>query len=332
MKSLCLIVPKKEGEKVRKKLLDEELLRADLKIERNDKALFIPISKPIDIGYQIEEREFVAVQKPVGDYRDLIDLPSELRELLPSSMDIIGDIAVVRLPEELKAHKRYVGLAIASAKKAKTVAVDKGVEGDLRLRDLELLVGKETSTIHKEYGQSYELDVRKVYFSPRLSTERWRIANLVKDGETIIDMFCGVGPFSIMIAKHRSPKRIYAIDINPTAVEYMKRNIIRNRVDKVVLILGDAMDVVKNLEKADRIIMNLPLASFQFFEAALSAAKDNGIIHYYEILSVAEAHEREKQLKEKSSRLGRELNIKMREVKSYSSTKAHFAFDLEIQG
>jgi len=201
----------------------------------------------------------------------------------------------------------------------------------MRLRNLELLVGEDTYTVHKEFGLSYELEVGKVYFSPRLSAERQRIANLVRDGEVIIDMFCGVGPFSIMIAKYRSPKKIYAIDINPTAIRYLRSNITRNGVDGIAPLLGDAKDIVKNIERCDRIIMNLPLSSFLFLETALSAVKDNANIHYYEVLVRDKVHGRIDQLKEKASRFDKELDINMKEVKSYSATKAHFAFDLEVR-
>ncbi|MCK5548123.1 MAG: class I SAM-dependent methyltransferase family protein [Thermoplasmata archaeon] len=332
MKSLCLIVPKKDAEDVRKKLIADGLFRTELKIEKENDYLLIPILKSIDLGFKIEEREFVKREKPIGDYKELLDIPPELEELLPSSMDIIGDIAIIRLPDELSDFAEKIGNAIAKSHRAKTVAIDRGVEGSLRLRDLELVVGEETHTVHREYGMRFELDVREVYFSPRLTAERRRISNLVKDGETVIDMFCGVGPFSIMIAKYRSPERVYAIDINPKAMEYLNRNISKNRVERIKPILGDAKEVVGSIEKADRIIMNLPLDSFRYLDAAFSAVKDGGTVHYYEVLNRDVMHERLDQLKEKASGMGRKLDANVREVKSYSSTKSYFAFDLEIRG
>jgi tRNA (guanine37-N1)-methyltransferase len=284
------------------------------------------------LDYEAREGEFEPRETPVGDYRKLVDLPPGLDELLPSSMDIVGDIVGGRLPDELGEFVGNICGAIARAHNAKTVAVDRGVKGEMRLRDLQLVIGKETGTVHREYGLSLELDLGSVYFSPRLSSERWRISNLVRDGETIIDMFCGIGSFAIMIAKHRNPKRIYAIDINPTAIEFLRSNVFRNRVDKIVPILGDAKDIVKKLESADRIIMNLPLSSFEFFESALMASRNGGVIHYYEILERDDVSERARQLESVAAKHGKELILKPQEVKSYSSTRAHFAFDLEIRG
>jgi tRNA (guanine37-N1)-methyltransferase len=309
MKSLCVVVPKEEGESVRRRLLSEGFLRTELEIGSEKDSLFIPITDRIDLGYGIEERDFKEREKTISDYKDLLDVPDGLRDLLPSSMDIIGDIAITRLPEELEDYKSDVGAAIAKTHNAKTVAIDKGVEGDLRLRELELVFGSETHTIHREFGLTFELDVAKVYFSPRLSTERKRIADRLREGETVIDMFSGIGPFSIMIARFANPGRVYAIDINPDAIRFLNRNIARNRIEKVVSILGDAREILKSLEKAD-----------------------GGIIHYYEVLNRDDAGDRTEELVKLASGLKKELAVNRREVKAYSATKAHYAFDLSVRG
>lgn len=331
MKSLCVAVPKEEGESVRRMLLSEGVLRTELEISAEKDILFIPISERIDVGYSLEERDFKEREKTISDYKELLDLPDGLRALLPSSMDLIGDIVIVRLPEELDEYKSDIGGAIAKAHNAKTVAIDRGVGGDLRLREVELVFGSETHTIHREFGLTFELDVAKVYFSPRLSTERKRIADRVRDGETVIDMFSGIGPFSIMIAKFANPNRVYAIDINPEAIRLLNKNVARNRIEKVVSILGDAREILKSLEKADRIIMNLPLSSFQFFETALSSIKNGGIIHYYEVLNRENVGDRTEELVKVASGFKKELEMAQREVKAYSATKAHFAFDLSVR-
>jgi tRNA (guanine37-N1)-methyltransferase len=332
MRSLCAVVPKEKGEDARRMLMSKGVLRTELVIDEDNDLLLIPITERIDLGYSIEERDFREREKTISDYKELLDLPDELRDLLPSSMDLIGDIAIVRLPKELEGHKSDIGAAIARAHNVKTVAIDKGVEGDLRLRELELVFGSETHTTHREFGLTYELDVAKVYFSPRLSTERKRIADSVSDGETVIDMFSGIGPFSIMVAKFANPGRVYAIDINPEAIRFLNKNVARNRIEKVVSILGDAKEILKSLERADRIIMNLPLSSFQFFETALSSIKEDGIIHYYEVLNRDDASDRREQLVKVASDLKKELELNQREVKAYSATKAHYAFDLSVRG
>src|SRR3989337_4513003 len=131
-------------------------------------------------------------------------LPPHLKASLPKALDIVGDIAIVEVPPELETQKNLIGKAILEAhRNVRTVLAKAGaVSGDYRLRDFEVIAGEHnTSTIHKEFGCSYQVDVAKAYFSPRLSHEHERVASLVQNGETVADLFAGVGPFSVLIGK-----------------------------------------------------------------------------------------------------------------------------------
>lgn len=340
MKSLCVVVLKNDGEKARKELAALDVIRNDLIIKKDEKRLYIPINDPLKIkenrkDYKIVERTFQKRKKRVRSYKELINLPSKIRNSLPSSFDIVGDIAILKLKNELYEHKREIGDAILKAhKNVHTVLMDKGVEGCCRLRDVDVIAGeRKTKTVHKEYALEFKLDIAEVYFSPRLATERRIVTQQVKDNETIIDMFCGVGPFSIMIAKYKNPKKIYAIDFNPSAIEYLEENIEKNKVKNVVSIQGDAKEVLPTIEKADRIIMNLPLSSIDFFEVALKAIdiRKAGIIHYYEILEEDELEERIQELNYIANKLNCSMKILARRmVRTYSPRQKHFALDLNI--
>jgi tRNA (guanine37-N1)-methyltransferase len=183
----------------------------------------------------------------------------------------------------LKAHKQ-----------TSTVLAKSGaVEGIYRLRDFEVIAGVEkTTTVHKEYGCTYNVDIAKAYFSPRLSNEHNRVASQVKEGETVVDLFSGVGPFSIKIAKQHKDVKIYAIDVNPDAITLLKRNVAVNRVQKqVVPILGDARQVVRKqlMGVADRVIMNLPETALEYVDVACNALSiERGIMHYYEFTKESE--------------------------------------------
>ena len=208
--------------------------------------------------------------------------------LIYRSFDIIGDIAVIRLPEEAMQYKKLVAEAIMNVhKNVRSVwAQTSPVSGDFRLRELEWVAGeKRSETVYREYGCLFKVDLKKCYFSPRLSYERMRIAKLVQPKEIIINMFAGVGCYSIIIAKHSEAEKIFSIDINPHAVEYMEENIRLNKVEnKIVPILGDAKEVIeKNLSKiADRVLMPLPEKAYEFLETAIQALKlKGGWIHYY---------------------------------------------------
>ena len=207
-------------------------------------------------------------------------------EELFSAFDQIGDIIVIRIPDSLISKKKIIGEKILEqVSTAKSVFYQSSdVEGDFRTRSLELVAGENrTETEYKEYGCRFIVDVEKAFFSPRLSTERERIANLVQNGDIVVNMFGGIGMFSIMAAKNKKCT-VYNIDINPIASKLCEKNITLNKLDgKVISINGDAVQIITDqLEnKGDRTLMLLPERSDEFLEYAILATKNNGIIHYY---------------------------------------------------
>ncbi len=276
------------------------------------------------------------MKKMNKSYKDLIQINPELKKDLPTSFDIIGDIALIKLKENLLDKKKYIADAlIKSNHHIKTICLVHPVSGEFRTRDIEVIGGNDnTKTIHKEFGLKLYLDIKKVYFSPRLSNERKRIADDVKDNEIIIDMFAGVSPFSIMIAKYANPKIIYSIDKNKSAFEYSEINITKNKVlDKIELINGDAKIIINNLYikkiRADRIIMNLPFSAFNFLTDAFLIMKNNCIIHYYDILKIEKIDKRIQDLNDKAKKMGISLkNVNYHKIKSYSPREFYIGFDI----
>ncbi len=142
--------------------------------------------------------------------------PKESDELI-SAFDQVGDIIIIRIPDSLLSKKKIIGEALLEqVKSVKSVFhQSSSVEGEFRTRDLEILAGEDkTETEYKESGCRFMIDIRKVFFSPRLSSERLRIAELISDGEVIVNMFGGIGMFSIIAAKKKKCT-VYNIDINP---------------------------------------------------------------------------------------------------------------------
>jgi len=209
----------------------------------------------------------------------------EIEDLF-GAFDQVGDIIILKIPDSLVPKKKTIGkVLLEKVKTAKSVFYQSSpVSGDFRTRKLELLAGEDkTETEYKEHGCRFKVDVEKAFFSPRLSTERDRIANLIKDGETVINMFGGVGMFSIIAAKKKKCV-VYNIDINPSATKLCEQNIKLNKlVGKVESLTGDAAKIIEGQlsGKGDRVLMLLPEKSDEFLDAAIKAAKKNGIIHYY---------------------------------------------------
>ena len=203
-----------------------------------------------------------------------------------SAFDQIGDIIIVRIPDSLISKKNIIGKTLLDqVKTAKSVFHQSSpVEGDFRTRNLELIGGdKKTETEYRENGCRFIVDVEKAFFSPRLSTERERISNLVTDNDVIINMFGGVGMFSLLAAKKKL-STVYNIDINPVATKLCEENIKLNKLKgKVISLNGDATKIIKEKlqDKADRVLMLLPERSDEFLDTAISSLKKNGVIHYY---------------------------------------------------
>jgi tRNA (guanine37-N1)-methyltransferase len=334
VRSLCVRVPKGEGESVRKKLLELGVLDAGLKIIREDGHILFPVLSDSIPGLELCEEEFDERRLMDVDYKSLVLLPEELRPLLPTSFDVIGDIGIFRLPQELSAYAKEVGSALLEAfPRLRTIAMDKGVKGEFRVRDLEVVAGDERlETVHQEYGIRLLVDPSRVYFNPRLAGERHRVASLVREGETVIDMFSGIGPFAIMIAKQAKPFVVFALDLNPDCIEYMKRNIEINKVTTVVPIEGDAKHLIFDIPCADRIVMNLPHTARQFYAEALTRLNIGGTIHFYHICERHEIDSVLEQMVLEARGMGVCVDVAHKEeLKTYSPSASVFSADLFLR-
>jgi len=210
---------------------------------------------------------------------------NESNELI-SAFDQIGEIIIVRIPDSLLAKKKIIGEALLDEVKiVRSVFYQaSAVEGEFRTRNLEILAGEDnTETEYKEFGCRFTVDVKNAFFSPRLSTERDRISNLVQNGEVVNNMFAGIGMFSILAAKKKKCT-VYSLDINPIASKLCETNIKLNKLaGNIISINGDASEIIKEqlMNKSDRTLMLLPERSDEFLESAINTTKDGGIIHYY---------------------------------------------------
>ena len=237
--------------------------------------------------------------------------PEELKRIY-KSFDIVGDIAIIRVPESQRRHSKLVAEAVMKThREVKAVwRQSSSVSGDFRLRKLEFVSGeKRSETLYREHGCVYKTDLTKAYFSPRLSYERMRIAGLVQKGEAVVNMFAGVGCYSIATAKHSEPLKVYSVDINPSAFQYLLENIRLNRAETVVVPLqGDAKEVAeKQLHNvADRVLMPLPEKAYEYLDVALLALKPaGGWIHYY---SFEHANKNEDPIKKAETMLSEKLS------------------------
>ncbi|MDR2623395.1 MAG: class I SAM-dependent methyltransferase family protein [Methanobrevibacter sp.] len=205
------------------------------------------------------------------------------------------------------------------------------IHGRMREPEIEVLYGGTTETTHKENGCFYSLDLSKVMWSKGNTNERMRISKLVGDGEIVLDMFAGIGYFSIPIALHSNPKKVISIEINPNSFKYLKKNIILNKVQDIVEPrLGDCGELVKDLS-VNRVIMGYVKTTHHYLNSAISLLNDGGILHYHEtvpdkLINTRPIKRIKKIAKDREVKL---LNIQ--NIKKYAPGVSHVVLDVKIE-
>jgi tRNA (guanine37-N1)-methyltransferase len=335
----CIRVAKKKGEPIRRQLIELELLDNSAKIVSDQDFLYLPLSrvpdeKELDLLNKAKDdsSESIEIQKAEFEEHEGMPKLEELLENVPH-FEIIGDIALI---ESDVAEPEKVADAIMKVKSnLKTVlAALSPVEGEFRTRRFRTVAGEDrTWTIHKEYGCRYHVDLEKAYFTPRLATERVRIMEQIKDGQTVVDMFAGVGPYSIPIAKSSPVKQVIAIDKNPHAVELLRRNIELNSVEKITAIEGDAnIEAEKYAAMADHVIMNLPHNAHYFLDAAIKLCAPNAIIHYYDMTHEDDLFDSSTELiRTAAKKAGRDIEVlDENTVRSYAPHQYNVCIEVKV--
>jgi tRNA wybutosine-synthesizing protein 2 len=326
-------VKAEESESIRQKLISLSALDKSRKLLKKDGFIEIPITE------NFRRNEFTLIDQENPEYylqektvfNDL-DIPDDERKLLPRGWQILGEIIIVTFHEKLMDQKAQIAKALLSYYPGcKTVLLDRGISGQMRQPDRDIIAGESTTeTIHKENGCLFKLDAMKVMFSQGNLTEKKRMSKLGKD-ETVVDMFAGIGYFSIPMAVHAKPKKIYSIEINPVSFGYLKENIALNRVGNIIEpISGDCAKVTPR-RIANRVIMGY-LDSQDYLEAGINALLPGGILHYHEAVPEAIDGRPADRIIEVSRRIGRNVEITgHRRIKKYAPGVWHVVVDARVE-
>jgi tRNA (guanine37-N1)-methyltransferase len=331
MRGKAVKVRTQDGEEAHGAMVRAGALDATRRPKVEDDWLFLPLRQAFVGALELPEEYYVVdvdlevrSTKPTS-LRDAPGLPPELAAEVSRSMDVVGDLAVLRLKDDLRSHAAVVGEALMEVHpRLRAVAIDDGVRGEMRIRDLTIVAGEgPLVTTHREHGIQLRVDLVRAYFSPRLATEHRRVADMVQPGERVLDMFAGVGPFAVLVAKMASPKEVHAVDLNADAARMAEENAELNGVADIVTVHhGDARQVVPSLGAFDRIIMNHPHGAIGFIDVAMSVSRTGTVVHLHVIGTPQEV---EQVLKGQEGRL--HLSDR-REVRTYAPGVSHWCLDL----
>ncbi len=265
----------------------------------------------------------------------LNEIPSELVNYLPNKWEKIGDVLIIKLSDRFNKYKQKIGEIYAKTLHCKTVLQDiGGISGIYRKPTVDIIYGsKNTETIHKENGIKYNLDLLKIMFSSGNIDERKRMANISNKNEIVVDLFAGIGYFTLPIAVYSKPKKIYSCEINPIAYQYLCKNIVLNHVTSVITpIFGDNRKTApKNM--ANRVLMGYIDNTQRFLPTAIKCLKNcTGIIHYHDIFPNNLIQEKIlKIIKEIAKKYNTDTKLlKYKNIKSYAPGIDHIVVDILI--
>jgi tRNA (guanine37-N1)-methyltransferase len=327
--SLGVKVNRRFGEQFRKFLVEANAFDRSQKIGSDESYVYLPIH-PLNqqevnrlraiSDFELVETDFCPDKQSLS--------PEDLLGFRPS-FEVAGDIAIV---EDERAEEVAAVLMSCHKSIKAVIAPVSDVEGEFRTRRFRHIAGeRRTITTHKEHGLRYRVDLEGAYFTPRLGTERLRIAAQVHPSDVVLDMFAGVGPFALLLAKRGA--KVIAIDKNPVAVKYLKENAFLNKIQDIEILEGDAADLAICYENAiDHVIMNLPHSADQFLIPAMRAAKEGGIIHYYAFAPVECLYQDVDLIKSTSNKLGLSADILYQGiVRSYAPKRYNIAIDIKVK-
>lgn len=284
----ALKVEKKLAQKAKELLQERKALDNSKAVFRDENYVYFPMLKRIVLPFgRVVEKKFLEQPRGASSLKDSLKSVLSKREMasLVSSFDVVGDIAIVEVRRELWGRRKIIANAVLKIQKHVKVVLAKksAMTGEYRVREFSHLAGPRRFTaVYKESGCVLKVNLAKAYFSVRLSTERARIALLVKEKENVLVPFAGVGPFALVIAKKHPDAKVVAVELNPFAFKQLKENIALNKAGNVSAVEGDARVALKKyVGWADRVVMPLPHTGEDFLDVVLPCVKSGGVIHFY---------------------------------------------------
>jgi tRNA wybutosine-synthesizing protein 2 len=256
---------------------------------------------------------------------------------MPAGYQRLGRVLLVRLPPALRPFFPLIGSAWQRELGVSTVLVPYGpIEGEYRVPRLERIAGDTTETEVTEQGVRWRFDAAQIMFAAGNRTERARVGRLVKPGETVVDLFAGIGYFAIPAARLGGARRVLAVEKNPVAVRYLRENVVLNRVgDRVEVVAGDNRTVPLPFGTADRVFLGYLPTSIPWVPRALETVRpEGGWLHVHLVVDAHHARENAAGSVERAllgARAAPTAPLIAREVKPYGPGRTHVVVDVRVR-
>lgn len=258
----------------------------------DDTHIFVVVIKePLFEGISYEENttiQFTEYSK-TQSLRDALQGKIPNLDQLKTSFDVVGKIAILEIDDEFRSFENLIGETLLCINPSiQTVLRKDGPhQGEFRTQPMKCIGGVDTrETTHVENGISLTVDVEQVYFSPRLSNERLRIATEVTNGESILHCFSGCAPLECVIGSKKNVVQV-GVEKNPLGHSYGLKNVTQNKISQTQLVCKDFSEF-DTQQKFDRIVMNLPKNAIEYVPHALLFATPKCVMHIYDFAKEGE--------------------------------------------
>ncbi len=257
-------------------------------------------------------------------------------EAMPDGYQRLGRVLLLRLPESLRPYGPTIGSAWKEELGVATVlAVSGPVAGEYREPQVERLAGTDTETEVVEHGVRWRFDAARLMFAAGNRTERQRAGRLARPGESVVDLFAGIGYFTIPAAR-AGAARVVAVEKNPVAVHYLRENVRRNGVaDRVEVRPGDNREVPLARGEADRVFLGYLPSAIPWVTRALDLLRPSGgWIHVHLVVDARGALRHAADTVEAAVRAGGGVLLappQAREVKPYGPGRTHAVVDARVR-
>lgn len=286
-----VVVPSARAEEVRQALHRLGIVDRSVRMAKRKGDVLIPVTTDpprslLEAGVHIEDADGLAwrpaARNPPEELRARLRRYRVPPELSPTRWERLGDVLVVRLPDAAHRYGDRIGFAFAETFDVRAVVQDlSGIHGVFRTPEVRILWGRGLEVEHREGGVRYRFDVAKIMFSSGNLPERTSVANRVRNGDVVVDLFAGIGYFSLPIALHARPARVYACEINPVAFHYLVENVRLNRAGAVVPLFGDCRATAPR-GVADVVLMG-HFSAAEYLDVAFECLRGAGLVVYHEL-------------------------------------------------